>query len=58
MLVFRSLRPASVKTISSNDGLSQAVMRLGSSMCWIINASLTASRNLNSLLFSSLVVLQ
>ena len=64
ILVFRSLRPASVKIISSSDGLSPAmvyrseVMRVGSSMRWVRNASLTASRNLNFLLSLSLVVLQ
>ena len=56
--MFRSLRPASVKTISISDGLSPEVMRIGSSMCWVRIVSLSASRNLNSLLSSSLVVLQ
>ena len=56
--MFRWLRPASIKTISSSDGLSPAVMRVGPSMCWVRNASLIAYRNLNSLLSSFSVVLQ
>ena len=58
ILVFRSLGPASVKIISGSDGLSPPVMRVGSSMRWVRNASQTASRNQNALLSLSLVVLQ